>query len=70
MIDRREDTDVVVIGGGTAGFGAAVTAGRKGLSVSLLEATSKVGGVMAFCPGMQGAAAIRLARLSAVCLKN
>ncbi len=44
--------DVVVIGGGTAGFGAAVAAGRLGLDVRLLEASSKVGGVMAFCPGM------------------
>jgi len=52
MIDRQEDTDVLVIGGGTAGFGAAVAAGRKGLGVILLEATSKIGGVMAFCPGM------------------
>lgn len=45
-------TDVVVIGGGTAGFGAAVAAGRQGLSVCLLEAGPKIGGVMAFCPGM------------------
>ena len=52
MDARIETTDVLVIGGGTAGFGAAVAAGRKGLSVILLEATSKVGGVMAFCPGM------------------
>jgi hypothetical protein len=52
MTGRTEDTDVLVIGGGTAGFGAAVAAGRKGLRVTLLEATSKVGGVMAFCPGM------------------
>ena len=47
-----EDTDVLVVGGGTAGFGAAVAAGRKGLRTVLLEATTKVGGVMAFCPGM------------------
>lgn len=45
-------TDVLVIGGGTAGFGAAVAAGRQGLNVCLLETGSKVGGVMAFCPGM------------------
>ena len=44
--------DVVVVGGGTAGFGAAVAAGRLGLDVRLFEASSKVGGVMAFCPGM------------------
>ncbi|HAD27662.1 MAG TPA: FAD-dependent oxidoreductase [Rhodobacteraceae bacterium] len=52
MIDRQEDSDVLVIGGGTAGFGAAVAAGRQGLKVTLIEATSKIGGVMAFCPGM------------------
>ncbi|MCT8161925.1 FAD-dependent oxidoreductase [Pseudoruegeria sp. SHC-113] len=52
MSARIEDTDVLVIGGGTAGFGAAVAAGRSGLSVLLLEASSKIGGVMAFCPGM------------------
>lgn len=44
--------DVLVIGGGTAGFGAAVAAGRQGLSVCMLEAGNKLGGVMAFCPGM------------------
>ena len=51
------ETDVLVIGGGTAGFGAAVAAGRQGLDVMLLEAGSKVGGVMAFCPGMPWGAA-------------
>jgi FAD dependent oxidoreductase len=45
-------TDVLVVGGGTAGFGAAVAAARTGLDVCLFEASSKVGGVMAFCPGM------------------
>ncbi len=49
---RHEKADVLVIGGGTAGFGAAVAAGRQGLRVTLLEATTKIGGVMAFCPGM------------------
>lgn len=49
--------DVLVVGGGTAGFGAAVTAGRLGLDVVLLEAGTKVGGVMAFCPGMPWGAA-------------
>ena len=57
VIDRCEEADVLVVGGGTAGFGAAVTAGRKGLNVILLEATSKIGGVMAFCPGMPWGAA-------------
>ena len=45
-------TDVLVIGGGTAGFGAAISAARHGLDVTLIEATTKIGGVMAFCPGM------------------
>ncbi|SLN35272.1 putative FAD-binding dehydrogenase [Roseovarius albus] len=57
MNARVEHTDVLIIGGGTAGFGAAVAAGRFGLDVILLEATSKVGGVMAFCPGMPWGAA-------------
>ena len=52
MSDRQDDTDVLVVGGGTAGFGAAVAAGRQGLRATLLETTSKVGGVMASCPGM------------------
>jgi hypothetical protein len=56
-VQRQEQADVLVIGGGTAGFGAAVAAGRHGLNVILLEATSKVGGVMAFCPGMPWGAA-------------
>ena len=51
-MNQNESTDVLVIGGGTAGFGAAVAAGRAGFKVILLEATSKIGGVMAFCPGM------------------
>ncbi|KUJ76983.1 hypothetical protein AVO45_10890 [Ruegeria marisrubri] len=50
-------TDVLVIGGGTAGFGAAVAAGRLGLDVCLLESGPKIGGVMAFCPGMPWGAA-------------
>jgi hypothetical protein len=44
--------DVLVIGGGTAGFGAAVAAGRQGLDVVLMEAGPRIGGVMSFCPGM------------------
>lgn len=49
---KKEQTDVLVVGGGTAGFGAAIAASREGLEVTLIEATSKIGGVMAFCPGM------------------
>jgi flavin-dependent dehydrogenase len=54
MIEQPEETDVLVIGGVTTGFSAAVAAGRQGLNDILLEATSKVGGVIAFCPGMPG----------------
>ena len=46
------NSDVLVIGGGPAGFGAAVAAARQGLNVYLLEATDKLGGVMAKCLGM------------------
>jgi hypothetical protein len=51
-MEQRFSTDVLVIGGGTAGFGAALGAARQGARVRLIEGTSKVGGVMAFCPGM------------------
>ncbi len=51
-MSRRETCDVVVIGGGTAGFAAACSAARQGASVRLVEAGSKIGGVMSFCPGM------------------
>ena len=52
MAERQIAGDLLVIGGGTAGFGAAVTAARQGLSVRLVEAGDRLGGVMAFCPGM------------------
>ena len=45
-------TDIVVIGGGPAGIGAAVAAARKGLDVCLLESGDSIGGIMATCPGM------------------
>ncbi len=49
---RTLDCDVAVVGGGTAGFGAALAAARRGMSVRLIEAGPKIGGVMASCPGM------------------
>lgn len=61
-MDRRLSADVLVIGGGTAGFGAAVAAGRAGLRVRLIEAGTKIGGVMAFCPGMPWGAGLPTGR--------
>ena len=49
---REIETDVLVVGGGTAGFAAALAAARAGLGVRLVDAGPKVGGVMASCPGM------------------
>ncbi len=39
------DYDVVVAGGGVAGFGAAVAVGKRGYKVLLIEATSALGGL-------------------------
>ena len=52
MKESTHSPDLLVVGGGTAGFGAAVAGARQGLSVCLIEAGAKLGGVMAFCPGM------------------
>ena len=38
-------TDVLVVGGGTAGFGAAVAAARNGAKTMLIEQTSVLGGM-------------------------
>lgn len=40
------DYDVVVAGGGVAGFGAAVAVGKRGYRVLLIEATSALGGLV------------------------
>ena len=42
--DTSKDVDVVVVGGGGAGFAAAVTAKEKGANVVLLEKLPQVGG--------------------------
>ena len=44
--------DVAVFGAGPAGIAAACTAARAGLRTLLVEPGSKIGGVMAVCPGM------------------
>ena len=51
-MQRKISTEVLVVGGGTAGFGAACAAASQGARVRLIEGTSKIGGVMSFCPGM------------------
>ncbi|GAK23473.1 putative membrane protein [Vibrio sp. JCM 19052] len=42
----KQSVDVVVAGGGTAGHIAAIQAARAGVSVSLIEASSMLGGTM------------------------
>ena len=57
---KRIDTDVLIVGGGSAGFGAAYRALRKGARVVLAEnrsslgGTSAVGGVNTWEPGVSG----------------
>lgn len=45
-IDRVECFDVVVVGGGVAGFCAAVAAGRNGKKTALIEDMGALGGIM------------------------
>lgn len=51
------ECDVLVVGGGTAGFGAAIAAARAGMTTHVIEVGQKIGGVMASCPGMPWGAA-------------
>ena len=44
-IDRVYETEVLVIGGGPAGFGAAVAAARNGAKTMLIEQNSVLGGM-------------------------
>jgi hypothetical protein len=45
MVHMKDDIDVLVIGGGTAGTIAAIQAGRTGLRTALVESGSQLGGV-------------------------
>jgi glycine/D-amino acid oxidase-like deaminating enzyme len=45
-IDRQLETDILVVGGGTAGSIAAIQAGRTGHQVILLECQSQLGGTV------------------------
>ncbi len=53
--DRQilEDVDVLVVGGGPAGIGAALGAARKGVDTLIIENHSFFGGVAAWALGMQ-----------------
>ena len=44
-VEVRNHCDVLVIGAGPAGFGAAVTAARRGRKVTLVEYGCKLGGM-------------------------
>ena len=43
-IERQDTFDVVIAGGSTAGFAAAVSAAQEGARVALLEPTDWIGG--------------------------
>src|SRR5512141_1810394 len=45
-------TDVLVVGGGPAGIGAAIGAARRGAKTLLIEKHAFFGGIGAFCLGM------------------
>lgn len=57
---KRIDADILIVGGGSAGFGAAYRALKKGMRVVLAEkydilgGTSTVGGVNSWEPGVSG----------------
>ncbi len=51
--DTLAETDVLVVGGGPAGIGAAVSAARQGVKVFLVEDCGFFGGVGAWGMGMQ-----------------
>ena len=45
-------TDVLVVGGGPAGIGAAIGAAKKGADTLLIENNAFFGGIASFCLGM------------------
>ena len=52
MIRDISDADVLVVGGGPAGIGAALGASRQGARTLLIETHAFFGGIAAFCRGM------------------
>ena len=56
---HTRDVDVVVIGGGPAGMGAALSARAAGASVTIVERNEHLGGILRQCihhgPGVRAA---------------
>lgn len=53
-IKWTNDADVIIVGGGGAGFSAAIEAGRNGAKVLILEKGGIVGGDSLLCGGDHG----------------
>jgi hypothetical protein len=51
-LPRLADTDILVVGGGPAGIGAALGAARSGVKTFLIENHAFFGGIASFCIGM------------------
>lgn len=51
MVDRAEETDILVVGSGAGGCCGAYTAAREGLAVTLVEASEYFGGTTAYSGG-------------------
>ena len=48
----KKKYDVIIVGGGPAGIGAAIGAGKKGANTLLIENQGFFGGIASFCLGM------------------
>lgn len=46
---KKYETDVLVIGGGAAGMGAALSAAEEGVKVTIVERTERLGGILNQC---------------------
>jgi fumarate reductase flavoprotein subunit len=61
------EADIVVVGGGGAGFSAAVSAAQSGMRVVLLEKAGRVGGTTALAVGSIAAAGTSLQQRVGIC---
>lgn len=52
---QRVEADIVIVGGGGAGFSAAIEAGRQGKSVVILEKCGEIGGNTMICGAVMNA---------------